>query len=106
MTLRDLLADLSPHRGSRAIYVARPWAPESAAVVVDELEDGSVPDAARGMTYLTTVSEARRALEERRVRRPDESIDDLCEAVIYYARYDACEPLPSQRSGSYAAFGA
>lgn len=105
MTLDNLLADLSPHSGSKAIYVAPPWMPQSAAAVVDELEDGSVPAAAKGMTYLTTVEEARRALEERRARRPDESIEDLCEAVIYYARYDACEPLPSMRSGSYAAFG-
>lgn len=105
MTLKNLLADLSLHRGSQAIYVAPPWAPESAAVVVDELEDGSAPDAAEGMTYLTTVGEARRAIDERRGRRPDETIEDLCEAVIYYARYDACEPLPSMRSGAYAAFG-
>ena len=106
MTLQDLLADLSRHRGSRAIYVARPWAPGSEAAVVDEPEDGSIPPEAAGMTYLTTVGEARRALDERCARRPDESIEELCEAVIYYARYDACEPLPSMRSGAYAAFGA
>jgi len=105
MTLDNVLADLSSHRGSLAIYVAPPWQPQSEAVVVAEPEDGSVPAAARGLTYLTTVREARRAIEERRSRRPDEPHEELCEAVIYYARYDACEPLPSMRSGAYAAFG-
>lgn len=107
MTLAQLLAEIESQPRSQAIYAAPPWRPSSEAMVLDEPADGSVPDRAVGLTFLTTVREARRAIEERRAFRPDlaETAEEICEAVIYYARYDETEPLPSLSSGAYAAFG-
>jgi hypothetical protein len=59
-----------------------------------------VPELAKGMTYLTTVGEARRVVRERLARRPDlaSTVEEVCSAVIYYAVYNETEPLASELS--------
>jgi hypothetical protein len=109
MTLADVIRKLDPFRGSLepmplgdelCIYASPHWSPTSRAAVAREPEDGSVPELATGMTYLTTVGEAKRVIADRRARRPDRvsTIEDVCSAVIYYAIYNETEPLASDMS--------
>jgi hypothetical protein len=100
MTLAEQIEQLDGLPGRHAIYAATPWRPSSAVVVGPDTAHDAVP---AGMTYLTTVSEAREVVADRRRCRPDLAAvpDKLCAAVVYYARYDAIEPLPSTRSGAF-----
>ena len=100
MTLADVIRKLNQLSDELAIYAAPRWRPSSRAFAAHEPQDGSVPEHAKGMTYLTTVGEAKRVIAHRREERPDlASIDDLCDAIIYYAVYDETEPLASTESG-------
>jgi hypothetical protein len=100
MTLADVIRKLHQLSDDLAIYATPRWRPTSRAFSAQEPHDGSVPEHARGMTYLTTVGEAKRVIAQRREQRPDfASVDDLCLAIVYYAVYDETEPLASMTSG-------
>jgi hypothetical protein len=100
MILADVIRRLDQLSDEHCIYAEPRWSPASRAIAAREPIDGSVPELAKGMTYLTTVGQAKRILRERRRERPDRAlvIDELCAAVIYYAIYDEPEPLPSALS--------
>jgi hypothetical protein len=59
-------------------------------VAVREPHDESVPAAARGMTFLTSVRNAKRLIRARSGRAT--SAWDHARAVIYFAVYDVPEP--------------
>ena len=90
MNLAELLAALDRFDDRDAIYATPKWAAESHAVALAEPGDGSVPTSTHGMTYLTTVGQAKRAMTTRRQWRPDLMLtaQHACDAVIYFARYD------------------
>lgn len=99
MTLADVIRRLDQLEGELCIYAAPRWRASSSAAALREPDDGSLPEHARGMTYLTTVGEARRVVVEQRRRRPDLArIDQLCDAVVYYAVYNETNPLASELS--------
>ena len=97
MNLNDVVDNIGNYADALAIYAApRPrWAASSRAVVLTEPADGSLPPAATGLTYLMEVARAKEVLTVWRRCRPgvDPSTDELCEAIIYYARPDAHEPI-------------
>lgn len=100
MTLAELIQRLESIDDTLAIYAARPWRPGSAVVAVREPADGGLPELARGKTFLTTVGEARRVIASRREMRPGCALTahELAGAVVYFAIYDAPEPLASLES--------
>jgi hypothetical protein len=100
MILADVIRRLDRLSDEHCIYATPRWSPSSRAIAAREPADGSVPEHARGMTYLTTVGHAKRIIAERKRYRPDLALhaDELCAAVIYFAIYDEPEPLPSALS--------
>lgn len=100
MTLAELIQRFESIDDTFAIYATRPWRPSSEVVVAREPADGSLPELARGKTYLTTVGEARRVIASRRQMRPGCALTahELAGAVVYFAIYDAPEPLASLES--------
>jgi hypothetical protein len=100
MTLADVIRRLDELSDELCIYATPRWSPSSRAIAAREPEDGSLPDGARGMTYLTSVRQTRSLVAERKRYRPDRALtaDDLCAAVIYFAIYDEPEPLASALS--------
>jgi len=96
MTLADVIRRIDQHHDGLSIYAAPRWRPGSRALVAREPRDGSLPKGAEGMTYLISLSRARRALAARLAWPPEHELDveALCQAVIYYAVYDALEPRP------------
>jgi hypothetical protein len=95
-TMIDVVGRLDELDGTLAIYAAPRWRPGSATVVAPEPADGSQPPEAAGMTFLTSVAAARRAVAARSAWLPGRppSPAEQCEAIIYYAIYDAFEPSP------------
>ena len=95
MNLRDVIENLSKYTDTLAIYAAPRWEPSSRALVVAEPDDGSLPRTASGLTYFMEVSQAREVADVWRRCRPgvEPSANDLCEAMLYYARHDAHEPV-------------
>jgi hypothetical protein len=100
MILADVIRRLDRLSDEHCIYATPRWSPSSRAIAAREPEDGSTPEHARGMTYLTSVGQAKRVIRERTRHRPDRAVsaEELCAAVIYYAIYDEPEPLPSALS--------
>lgn len=88
-TLFDLIAALDDLDASAVLHVARPWSPTSTAVAVD---DDEPPE---GLAYLLEVDVAREVVAVwiawRDNRRP--TLDDMCQAIIYYAQHDAYQPV-------------
>ncbi|MEZ4446840.1 MAG: hypothetical protein R3B72_47615 [Polyangiaceae bacterium] len=101
MTLAELLERIDTLPSTRAIYATPRWRASSAAVTLDESDREALAQIEGAMTYLTTVGQAKRVIAERRQLRPDlaSDIGFLCDAVIYYARYDELEPMASMASG-------
>ena len=104
MTLAELITRLERQDGALAIYATPPWSKDAEVVVVREPEDGSRPEIANGKTFLTTVGQARRAMDARRLLRRGCALtaDELAGAVIYYAIYDESEPLASLESAEHS----
>jgi hypothetical protein len=100
MTLADVIREIERFDADLAIYAAPPWTPRSTALVLAEPGDGSLPELARGMTFVMRIGLARRAIAGRKSWRPDLAItaEQLCDAVLYYARFDEEEPLASALS--------
>ncbi|MBW2458601.1 MAG: hypothetical protein JRI68_29145 [Deltaproteobacteria bacterium] len=96
MTLADAIRQIDQLDDWHSIYATPRWRADSPALVAPEPRDGSLPDGAEGMTYLTRVGLARRALVARAAWGPDQepNLNDRCKAVIYWAIYDAPEPRP------------
>ncbi len=96
MTLADVIRQIDQLDDWHSIYATPRWRAGSRALVAPEPRDGSLPEGAEGMTYLTRVGLARRAIEARTAWGSDQkpSLDDHCGAVIYWAVYDAPEPRP------------
>jgi hypothetical protein len=97
MTLADVIRQIDDLEADLAIYAAPRWHAGARALVLREPGDGTVPPEARGMTYVMRVNHARRAIAGRKSWRPDLAItpEQLCDAVLYYARFDEVEPLSS-----------
>lgn len=100
MTLAELMQRLDKLDGTLAIYATPRWSSQSRVVVAHEPQDGSLPDIARGKTFLTTVDRARRVIDGRRRERPGCALtaEELAGAVIYFAIYDESEPIASLES--------
>lgn len=92
MTLADVIAQIGRFDDDLSIYAVPRWGASSAACVIAEPYDGSHPASAAGMTYLASVSEARRAVAARRQWSGVATAADVCASVIYYAVYDQLEP--------------
>jgi hypothetical protein len=97
MTLAELIRNLDDYGDDLSIFATPRWRPESRAAAISDTDDGSVPMEGRGMTFMTTVRQAKRVLAARAAERPDRVLSDAdrCAAVIYYAIYDETEPLAS-----------
>jgi len=97
MRFRDVVQRLDAYRDELVIYAAaRPsWQLDSRALVVLEPADESHPRLATGLTYLMQVARAKEVVAVWRRCRPGTvpTIDDLCDAILYYARHDAHEPV-------------
>lgn len=100
MTLAELIQRIEQLDDRLVIYATPRWQTNSAVVTAREPADGSLPEVARGKTYLCSVREARRVIAKRRSMRPGcaLSADELAGAVIYYAVYDESEPIASLES--------
>jgi hypothetical protein len=100
MTLADLIPSIEQLEDAHAIYAAPRWSPDSEVVVSPEPRDGSLPDCARGKTYLLSVAQAKRVIARRKEVRPDHawSSEQLAGAIVYYAVYDESEPVASIES--------
>lgn len=92
--LADLVSQLDQLDDALVLYATPPWRASSRAVASREPADGSLPAAARGMTYLVSVAQAKRIAAACRRTWGDE-LDALCRAIVYYGIYDELEPLPS-----------
>ena len=96
MTLIELIDQLDSIDDDLAIYAVKnpDWSADSLAVVCPEPEDGSVPDEARGMSYLLEVFLAKEVIEDWGEGRGGRgaTAQDQCEAIIYYAENDAYLP--------------
>jgi hypothetical protein len=99
MTLLELLTNLRDLDDTLNIFAeADPeWSAESKAALCVPREDGSAepPTEAAGMTYLLDVGLAKEVVEVWRAWRGGRvpSPEDVCEAVIFYAKYDAYLPV-------------
>jgi hypothetical protein len=92
MTLLEVTEKLGEADREHTIYAARPWSPDSAALVAAEPERGGVPaDAAQhGMSYLLEVFIARDFLDDWQAslaKKP--STQERCRRMIEYAINDA-----------------
>ena len=96
--LADLICQLDELDDALVLYAAPPWRPSSHAAALAEPADGTRPEAARGMTYLVSVAQAKRIAAARRRQLGEHDLDDLCRAIIYYGIYDEIEPPPSTRA--------
>jgi len=93
MKLREALRQLGEFPDDQTIYIeaGSGWGATSEVVVAEESDDGGPPE---GFDYFLEVHLAREVLrvwqEWRGGREP--TPDELCDAVIYYARNDAYQP--------------
>ncbi len=96
-TFADLVAGLDELDAELSLWAAPRWRASSIAVAAREPGDGTVPDAAAGMTFLCTVTDARRIVRQRAAWSPARplSLAEQCDALIYYAIYDEAQPPPS-----------
>jgi len=94
VTLRDVIARLDDFADDETIS-AESATPTARAVVVAEPEDGAVPPAATGLTYVLEVAVAREAIGVWRSWRPGQTptLDDKVGAVTYYAKNDTWLPI-------------
>lgn len=96
MNLRNILRSLHDYPEHLVIYASPTprWSAASPVRVIAEPADGSLPPDAAGLTYLMAVYQAQRVIDIWRECRPglEPSDDDLCDAVVYYARHDAHLP--------------
>ena len=96
MNLRDLLHNIDDYADHLVIYASpKPrWSAASPVRVTAEPADGSLPRDAVGFTYLMEVVRAKRVLTVWRHCRAGAvpTGDDMCEAVVYFARHDAHLP--------------
>ena len=92
MTLADVIAQLGRFDDALSIYAVPRWDASSETRVLAEPFDGSHPAGAEGMTYLSTVAEAKRAVSAYRRVRPAATSAQVCASVVYYAIYDELEP--------------
>ena len=93
MTLGEVIARLDEFGEDETIYAEGPAA-TARAVVALEPDDGSLPPAAEGLSYLLEVANAREAIEVWQAWRPGRTptLDDRLAAVTYYAENDAWLP--------------
>lgn len=91
-SLLDVITELGSAQSGATIYAAVPFAPESAAIVQDEPDDGSTPE---GLTYLLEVDLARNVLEvwSRWRSGKEPTPREAVRAIIFYGERDAYEPL-------------
>jgi hypothetical protein len=91
MRLSDIVKELSSTDQELTIYVAEPWSPHSQAMLAREPDEGGVPAEASGahMTYFLEVFIAQEFVRDLVAALSDSSLDDLCERLVKYAKYDA-----------------
>ncbi len=96
MTLAELLEELDSLTDDLTIYAAKApaWSAAAPATACLEFGDAEAPGEAHGMSYLLEVPLAKEAVqvwsEWRGGREP--TVEDKCEAVIYYAENDTYLP--------------
>ncbi|MER7455688.1 hypothetical protein [Micromonospora sp. NPDC126480] len=90
--LLELIERLAELPDDATLYAARPWSPDSDAVVAIEGPSGEPPT---DLPYLLEVELARGAVdvwsEWREGRQP--TVVEACAAVIHYATHDAYMPV-------------
>ena len=82
MTLTEVIEQLADLDQEATIYAAKPWRPDSDAVVVMEPDDGRLPVAASGLDYFLEVE---MAIEAAQVSNARTRFD----RVLHYAENDA-----------------
>lgn len=93
MTLGEVISRLDEFGENETIYAEAPNA-TARAVVASEPDDGALPPAAEGLSYLLEVAVAREAVEVWKAWRPgrEPTPEDMLAAVTYYAENDAWLP--------------
>ena len=97
MTLAELLENLDGFDDNLTIYAEKNpfFSPESRAITCPEEEVQNIYDKKQGLSYLLEVFIAKEVvqawIEVHGDNKP--SIEDICEAVIYYAENDAYPPI-------------
>lgn len=96
MTLREALACIHELDPTAVLYVSPlpRWTAHSRCLALVEPADGSPPERAAGLTYLIDVAQVERVKRvwARNRAGHEPSLEELCEAVIYFARFDAHQP--------------
>lgn len=92
MTLNDSINQLDSFDSDDALYVKKPWKPDSEVVVATEPDDGGVPDQAAKIDaeYFIEIFLAKEFLEDwlsNLDQKP--SAQDRCLRLIQYAENDA-----------------
>lgn len=92
MKLEEVLLNLGNFDQEATIFATEPWTRRSDAVVDFPLGDLSLPESAiaAGAEYFLEVSIALECLNgwSRQLKHTPTS-DEICDRLIYYARYDA-----------------
>jgi hypothetical protein len=92
MTLLEMTEKLGQLDREHTIYAAKPWTPESLAVVAEEPQRGGRPPEAveRGLAYFLEVAIARDFLTDWQASlRQKVSLRECCQRLIGYATNDA-----------------
>ena len=97
MNLREIIGDIATLDTDLTIYLDKnsEWSSSSSAIVAEEPEDGGLPNEAKGMEYFLEIDIANEVLDVwsnwRNGQEP--SLEEKCEAIIYYAKNDAYLPV-------------
>jgi len=92
MTLLETIEKLSELNRNYTIYAAKPWTPQSAAVVAEEPPRGGVPPEAaeRRLSYFLEILIARDFLDDWQAgSRKQFTAQERCQRLIDYATNDA-----------------
>ena len=93
-TLKELLENLESLDDELTIYAKSDpeWSPDSYAIACSPLQDGTTkpPPEAVGMEYFLEVFIAKEVVEDlESIGQTKPSLQEICNAVIHYAKYDA-----------------
>lgn len=92
MTLKDVVAKLDSFESEHTIYASRPWTETSTALVLQEPDEGGVPEEATslGLNYFIEIFLASEFLEDWAASlAAAPTIEEMCRRLIVYAENDA-----------------
>ena len=92
MNLHDVISKIDEFDEDQTIYLRRPWAQDSPAMVAFEPDDGGLPAEAEehGLGYFVEVAIARDIIEElEESHSTPPAVSEQCERLIQYAATEA-----------------